>query len=248
MTKPNPPKEIVPILGEKEQRIRTHLIEFVHNLKYRIKPYVFYQDLSNECHLDLNMNNPDHRRDLGTYLDKVSLYEIRYGRPVLSSLVLATDYEFGEGFYTLCAQEFPELGNRTKQKGDRIDIQMTNECIDFWKDETNYNSSKHYPEDEAYILRSTLIAAAASRKTLYYGDLVAKKDPYHMGLLIGKLNKLSEIENNAGRPLLSAIVINKKTKLPGVGFWELCDILNIKDKSWENIKNKCFDYWETHEK
>lgn len=147
MTKPNPSKEIVPILGEKEQRIRTHLIEFVHNLKYRIKPYVFYQALSKDCHLGLDMNNPDHRKKLGTHLDNVSLYEIRHGRPVLSALVLAVNYEFGEGFYKLCAQEFPELGNWSKQKEDRTDIRMTNECIDFWKNETNYNTFKHCPKD-----------------------------------------------------------------------------------------------------
>lgn len=191
MIEPNSSLNTFIVLTEEEQRIRTYLINFAHNTNYKIRPYVFYRDLCSSCYLSLDMaNNPNDRLIIGEYLGNISLYEIYANRPVLSSLVVSTNYEQGDGFYKLCAEVFPKLGSWTKQKRERIDIKMTEECISFWNIESNYKSFKSYmpptdvskivlsPEEEA--LKTTLVNAASQRETLFYSELVETTDDYHI--------------------------------------------------------------------
>lgn len=101
---------------------------------------------------------------------------------------------------------------------------------------------------EELELKDKLVEAASKRATLFYGELIEKVDPYNIGILSAKLDRITGVELNEGRPMLCAIVINKSTGLPGEGFWELCDTLGVEDESWEDIRDKCFDYWGKYEK
>lgn len=97
--------------------------------------------------------------------------------------------------------------------------------------------------DDEKKLRNTLIEAASKGNTLFYVELIEKASPCNIEILATKLDRIAEVELNEGRPMLSAIVINKNTGLPGEGFWELCDTLRVEDENWEDMRDKCFDYW-----
>ncbi len=127
------------------QQVREFLIDFAHKANYDKKHYICYGNLCKECGLELDMNNKGYGATIGKILDEISYYEIDNERPVLSSLVVTQDYlEPGTGFYTLCAEKFPNLGSKTKQKEDRVDLKMAKDCITFWNDDKNYNDNREY--------------------------------------------------------------------------------------------------------
>ena len=79
----------------------------------------------------------------------------------------------------------------------------------------------------------TLIKRAIEKRTIYYSELACKVNmrmgkavlPEKAGQLVSTsaviLDVISHYEHLCGRPLLSAIVIRKDTKMPGNGFWEM---------------------------
>lgn len=253
MEKKLPQKNTFISLTDEEQGVRAYLVEFAHKTNYRIKPYVFYSDLCVECRLKLDMNNPNDRTDIGRILGSVSSYEISHNRPVLSSLVVSKTYEQGDGFYKLCAEEFPELGSWIKQKDDRVDIKMTDDCITFWNDDKNYNENKGYKEptkakrivlnNEEKELRDFLVDAASKGRKVFYSELVDDTNDYQIERLTKMLEKISRIEHDQKRPFLCALVITKRYENPGSGFFVLCKDMDIK-KSVDVLQQECFDYWK----
>ena len=237
-------------LTEEEQRIRTYLIDFAHKAIYEINPYVSYGYLCNECCLNLDMSTENGRAEIGCLLDSVSTYEIRNNRPVLSSLVVTTRYEFGDGFYKLCAEEFPELGSWKKQKKDRVDVKMTEKCVKYWNNEAYYGNYREYKaptnvkeivlNSEEQNLRDVLINAASKGETLFYSDLISETNDYLIGRLTKMLERISHIEFDQEKTFLCALLINKSSRLPGAGFYELCANLKI-EKSVEELQQECFD-------
>ena len=88
-------------------------------------------------------------------------------------------------------------------------------------------------------------------KTITYGDLVKlcnnKVNP-HFGLnnILYKIVELCKINH---LPLISAVVCNKRTKLPGTGFWQEF-YSHIPEKEWPAKLEECLfeiadcDEWE----
>jgi len=95
-----------------------------------------------------------------------------------------------------------------------------------------------------------LLNAARDGKTINY-----KPVAHIMGLALGKpmghhwanetgkmLGEISEYECEHGRPMLSAVVVNKTTKKPGPGFSHLARELGKLDSSSPDAEN---GFWET---
>jgi hypothetical protein len=74
-----------------------------------------------------------------------------------------------------------------------------------------------------------------------------------MGGQVGHLvGEISEDEVNAGRPMLSAVVVEKNTGLPGLGFFKLAtDLKQFSGKTHNQRKSflakekrKLYDFWK----
>lgn len=106
---------------------------------------------------------------------------------------------------------------------------------------SKYRDTKYY--DSVY----TLLCSKANRKELLSYSPIwelmdlkagknAAKEAGHM------LGEISEDANITGKPLLSAIVINKKKKEPGPGFYTLAENLGKMSTGKSDREKKC--YWE----
>lgn len=113
--------------------VRKKLIEIARK---KGEQTITYQDLSDECGLGLVMRDSEFARaEIGRILGKISEFEHKHDRPLLSSLVLSkgSAYE-GHGFFKLC--EELGFGPWKKLQADITfpSIQMRR-CYDFWKDD-----------------------------------------------------------------------------------------------------------------
>jgi len=94
--------------------------------------------------------------------------------------------------------------------------------------------------------------AAAQSGWVTYGDLASRLKSIRIDPFGGPMNhlltKVSEEENAAGRPLLSAIVVREEDKTPGNGFFTLAKWLGFKfsdpDDFWIKEFTKATDYWK----
>jgi len=119
--------------------VRDYLIELARK---RTNQTVFYQTLSDDCNLRLDMSIPNDRVIIGDILGEISIFEHNNKRPLLSALVLrkGDDYE-GDGFYKLA--ERLGFGNWKKLKKDKFfEIEQMKECIAKWQDDKYYNKHK----------------------------------------------------------------------------------------------------------
>jgi hypothetical protein len=111
-------------------------------------------------------------------------------------------------------------------------------------------------------VRLHLIEVARKKKTITYQQL---SDQCKLGLVmqesefaraeIGRiLGEVSIFEFNAGRPLISSLVITKGENYQGDGFYKLCEELGYgpwkklrDDISFEiGIMNMCYEFWGDH--
>ena len=105
-------------------------------------------------------------------------------------------------------------------------------------------------------LRLELISIAKKRNTMSYSDLALKlgiKDAINWYDIIGYwLGKISEEEVNNNGPMLSAVVINNDTEIPGNGFFILAYKLGImknnerKEDFLKKELEKVWNYAQTH--
>ncbi|MCG3204341.1 MAG: hypothetical protein KCHDKBKB_01056 [Elusimicrobia bacterium] len=109
-------------------------------------------------------------------------------------------------------------------------------------------------------IRIELIKTSQGPGYCFYGDLYRR---YQIDLdniegrnsLHQALGRISTREHKQGRPLLSAVVVDKKNKRPGPGFFELAKTLGRYDGPLTGRKSQVFldaelrsisDYWSTH--
>jgi hypothetical protein len=119
-----------------------------------------------------------------------------------------------------------------------------------------------FPEAEWLAARSWLTkrlgAVAATGNTTSYGVLcdemarssLPRLDPHGttFAALLGQINVL---EHDAGRPLISAVVVSKEAGEPGVGFWNIARDLGVafgdsaeeREAFWLESLKACFDYY-----
>jgi hypothetical protein len=101
-------------------------------------------------------------------------------------------------------------------------------------------------------IRSILIDRAKRQDPIAYSDLVARVNSIHFNAydqrLFAMLGEVSIVENDAGRPLLSVIVVHKTGDMrPGPGFFDLAkslgrDTSNI-EKIWTDELRNVFEHW-----
>lgn len=118
-------------------------------------------------------------------------------------------------------------------------------------------SSLRSAAHEPAALRDLLVGAARQRETVTYSELaevlgVEISGP-HWAAPIGRLlERVSEDEAAAGRPMLSAIVVAKGSKLPGGGFFRLGQRLRFtapgEDEKAFALRQirEVNDYWAAH--
>lgn len=96
-------------------------------------------------------------------------------------------------------------------------------------------------------IRNKLIQVARKGEVIFYLELGIGR-----GQAAGKiLGEICEYEYSQGRPLLSAIVVNKATGMPSEGFWGLSAIpRNLTDRQrpvfWAKELVKVINYWQSH--
>jgi hypothetical protein len=110
----------------------------------------------------------------------------------------------------------------------------------------------------ALHVRKACIKAAKSRSVLTYSalapllglDMYMPADRAKIGEL---LDELARAEHEAGRPLLSAVVVGANGGMPGHGFFKLArsfGLMGPKDVKkafcWEELQ-RLYAYWAAHE-
>ena len=100
--------------------------------------------------------------------------------------------------------------------------------------------------------RQAMIAVASVGKTMSYSDLVQKikscdLEPRDVRLA-HMLGEISTEEDEAGRGLLTVVVVHKTGDMkPGLGFFELAESLGREisnsDRCWVEESKKIYDVW-----
>lgn len=113
------------------------------------------------------------------------------------------------------------------------------------------------PEEEK--IKAHLIKVAKAPTTRTYQELCEECDlQYEMdditdvGRLSNMLTRISKYEFGHDRPLLSIVIVNKTTKIPGDGFFKMCE--EMKYGGWETLMNNgtffpdmlkdCQEHWQ----
>ncbi|MDD9814393.1 MAG: hypothetical protein OXU31_00185 [Gammaproteobacteria bacterium] len=114
----------------------------------------------------------------------------------------------------------------------------------------------HEPEDwqNAKVQAKAHLASVAKRQGWEtYGGLVKKIDAIPFApndpALAALLGQISSEEHNAGRGMLTAIVVHKDgDRRPGKGFYKLARYLGLdtsdKDALWVSETGKVWNYWK----
>ncbi len=100
--------------------------------------------------------------------------------------------------------------------------------------------------------RQAMIAKAACENTIPYSDLVSEiksvsLEP-HSAELDHMLGEISKAENDAGRGMLTVVVVHKQgDKMPGKGFFKLANSLGHdttdRVEFWKQELEKVFSVW-----
>lgn len=107
------------------------------------------------------------------------------------------------------------------------------------------------PNERQTKVRAKLRHCAKGQKLVTFkevGDLV---NTIAIGVAQQLLIPINEAEHSAGRPLLTAIVINKRTGRPGCGFFVQARELGVMDPHesnetfWQREVQRVFDYYKS---
>ena len=102
------------------------------------------------------------------------------------------------------------------------------------------------------VVRRRLIAIARMGLSTTYGDVAewaGRNRLSAQGVAADILNPITHYDHQHGRPMLSALVVNAKTKKPGDGFWILAGILSLfkvgEDhyRFWMSERARVRNYW-----
>lgn len=121
-------------------------------MNYQVREYLIdlcskgktigYQELSNECNLDLDMSSPADRSKIAEMLGTISTYEHQHNRPLLTAIVIAKRTQVqGDGFFKLGDQL--GFGNWKILKRDSFDIEQIKKCYEYWGNQENYTNYRN---------------------------------------------------------------------------------------------------------
>jgi hypothetical protein len=105
-------------------------------------------------------------------------------------------------------------------------------------------------------MRTLLIQAARSEKTIVYSELAAQLRTatvhYRSPVFSTLLQQLAADDVQAGRPSLATLVVNKATGRPGAGYFKHAALafgheLDDPEAYWQTWFQTVCDYWQTHE-
>lgn len=105
-------------------------------------------------------------------------------------------------------------------------------------------------EHRVAIARSYLIDVAKASATTTYGEVGKLIDliPRSVGLAI--LEPISRYEQRDGRPMLTALVVNAETRIPGITFFDLArEYGRLTNQSevefWHEECTRVYEYWRS---
>lgn len=116
----------------------------------------------------------------------------------------------------------------------------------------SFNVAPETWENAKDEIRHVLIEKARQRAMIPYSELVGRVKSVNFNAfdqrLFAILGQISVLEHEAGRPLLSVLVVHKSGDMqPGEGFFELAQALgrNTSDvlKTWIEEVQKVYQYW-----
>ena len=94
-----------------------------------------------------------------------------------------------------------------------------------------------------------IIKVAQDEDVITYSELASRTGNTPTGIGPTILDGINRIENNEGRPLLSAVVVNKNRNIPGDGFFDLAKSLGLQSSGEDNVKfwlkeiHRVYNYW-----
>lgn len=101
-----------------------------------------------------------------------------------------------------------------------------------------------------------MIQQARLRQTITYAELCAMMQTarihYHSGVMVRLLDAVGQIEYEAGRPVLPAVVVTKQTGIPGAGYFRLPGTAPDEqapadaEAIWQADLQAVFEYWSEH--
>jgi len=113
---------------------RAFLVELARHPRKNI---IHYQEFCKKCGLPYDMSIPYDRKEIGRVLGEISAFEFKRDRPLLSALVVSTNFEEGDGFFKLCEELGMGSWKSLKQDPGFSAIEM-NRCTNYWLDDWNY--------------------------------------------------------------------------------------------------------------
>ncbi len=97
------------------------------------KSFITYQQLSNQCHLNLDMADIVQRQQLAHLLEEITTNEFNSGRPLLSVVVFSqNDNRPGNGFFEISGRLGVYTGGNNTNQQDIYFINELNKCYDYW--------------------------------------------------------------------------------------------------------------------
>lgn len=96
---------------------------------------ITYTNLCYRAGLELDMQNRQHASYLGDLIGNISDYEVKYGRPMLSSVVLTKKGYEGNGFFRLAEELFDR--SISKQEEKKFQNEMIAQTHLYWETHTD---------------------------------------------------------------------------------------------------------------
>ncbi len=102
-------------------------------------------------------------------------------------------------------------------------------------------------------IRALMIEAARARQTITYSELCRELKTahlhYHSTLLTKLLSEIGQVEVEAGRGVLPAVVVTKQTHIPGGGYFAGMDGVDADalEAMWRDDFDSVCDYWAAHD-
>ena len=168
---------------------------------------------------------------IGRLLDEIVTDEANAGRPMLSAVVVDAEGRTGDGFFKVAA----DLGRTASSERSEAFLTAERERV-----------YRYWGQRER--VRDRLIEVARNRGLTTYGELapIAGLPARSVGRLV--LDAISRDEANAGRPMLSAVVVDAEGRT-GDGFFKMAADLGRtasperSDAFLKAERERVYEYW-----
>lgn len=161
-------------------------------------------------------------------LDIVNRIEHEEGRPLLSAVVVTKGTGIpGDGFFDELAVGLGLLPAGASENEKRaFHEKELQKVYKVWADQQPTVEYEEFADKYFEPVYKTLPDIARARSMIAYSDLARRvgmpTDAHTLRDLVGwLLGEISSCEHQAGKPMLSAIVVTKEDGLPGSGFFHL---------------------------